>query len=600
MLVSEAYNSFLIEFINKFIKENDKLPTRKDLENNGVAVDLILKSYGDLKRAFSQLGFEEYISDDISNAKEIVSNYVKNNGTFPTIMQAKKEGVKTMKVLCNFSNWTKFKNHLLQEDNSLLEIIKNKEENAINQEKENLIEIIKNTSSIPTLSELKDLNISIKSLLKKFGSYRKIIEVFDLKEVLNQTLESKLNQDSTDLKNFILNNGRIPNEEEFENLGLDLNSIKKLYKNKDNFIENFLNQNKELKEMLEKEKEIKIQTEADKLIALTKQKEEMPTIKEAQEHNINVNLLIKEFDNYSNVKYHFRLDEIVDDIVKNKILNIQKRTITTPLLSQLKNANIGIEKVIRKYGNYRNALLCLRIPDFNEDVVRNIFIEEINSNNKIPKFRNLKESYPMLNKIVNKIGGFNALKNTLNIDSYYKNYLSDKIISLYEEKEKGLTIKDLKENNINIKYLKTSWLNLRKSLGIPDSREKYNKKDIDNILYKIKAYYNNGNKVTVENLKKEGINIALLVNRFKTFSNVLEECDIPLNRSLSNKEFEEISSQICDYYNENKKPPTINQLREKGFRIDSAIRKFKNYKNILSKLNIKKGNNFIESQTLVS
>lgn len=164
-IVSDEDEEFIISQIKNLYKNLGYAPSIKELKDNNIKIGGILSKYKGINNLYKELGIiqkSEIISKDelMNQLNEIFSKLNK----FPSISEAKKQGMNIGTVKTYFSSWKKFE----------IEFNMNNRNNRIENSKKLFIELSIELEKAPTIEEAKEYGINPRDLITHYKGWRNV------------------------------------------------------------------------------------------------------------------------------------------------------------------------------------------------------------------------------------------------------------------------------------------------------------------------------------------------------------------------------------------------------------------------------------------
>lgn len=467
-VIAEGYKSFVKGFVVEFVNENGKLPTKKDMINKNVSIDPLISNYGGWNNVLKALGFDRDTVEDNIDDSEVLAK---------------------------------------------------------------LKELQENLGTVPTLYQVKENNINLKPLKKKFGSWNNI------KRILKGEIDEEKAQD-----------------DKFKNNVFDLEET------------------------------------TNELVALTRELGETPKIEQAKAKGINVNKLIRMFGSWSKVKAELNLYDVQEEAVITEIQSLQEETIKRPTLEKIKENNINIKPLIKKYGSWKKACNYLNISLFDLDVLKNKVLEMAKDLNKKPTVYELKANGINVTPLAKEYGGWYNLSKEMELHKFDEYRIMEQIQEVAEKLDKTPTINDLKAEHIKTtKIFKTygGWNKLRETIGLP----KYSHYTNTEIKEMEKELLELGDKLgrtpTLKEAKFFNIQLSPLINRYGSWNNLLFKLGFKLNNKFTDEAIDALASEVQELANKLGKAPTMRELKDSEIPLNPLKRKYGSFGECLLALGLK-------------
>ncbi|EMH2710072.1 hypothetical protein SI855_002828 [Clostridioides difficile] len=499
---------------------------------------------------FVASGYVEY-------TKNIINNFISENGYVPSFSDLNNSDVKQLFQI--YGSWNKVLENLgfINKTNNPEEILKEVEE------------LRDRLGKIPNKEELKENNIDIKPLVKKYGKW--------------STIKSKLKTDVV-IENPLLEKNK------------DKNAI-----------------------LLEKVSNIKETEEIiGKILDLTNNKKCVPTHQQLLENGIRINKLIRVMGSWEKIKKELNLDSIVSKFDEEKIQNIKKEILDiknenkykkAPSKLLLKKRGVDVNLLEKTYGSLKEAYEKLKIEEYDIEVFNREIIKLTKNKIKVPSMTNL-----IFHKISAKIlfsyyGSYENMVNSLNLkaivekakankeekEKKFRDKTMQEIMEVYHILDKTPVIRELKEYGIKTSTFFRkfgNWREIKAKLKLP-KRSKYTNTEIKESKSKILEMTQSSGKIpTIQELKDNGVHINYFINRYGSYSKLLLELGLiaePLKNKYTDAELEESKRIILEMAQSLGKNPTIQELKDNGVHnIKYLIKRYGSYSKLLLELGDKR------------
>lgn len=496
-----------------------------------------------------------------------------------------------------------------------------------------------NNGKIPTKKEITDLGISIKPLIDTFGGWKKALTNLGIIKT-----DKNITEQLVKLKEKI---NRLPTLLDLKNEGISINLVIKEYGSWGN-----------ARKALSGEENISTATEIENhIIDLTKNLNRVPTVQDIKDANIDIKPLINKYDSWTNAKKSLNIvnyinkESVVNLLskeeiknIKTKIIEIQDKLGKKPSISDLKNTEIPLRKLIKHFGNWNKAYDLLNLNDnlialYKRNIVSiskelgraitirelkdyNIPISVLTSNQKwseIVDELNLNdiEKDVIKSKIVltAKELGYRPLMNELSKKKInYSKILSDyeNIADMYEklgvpedDKTKTVDLSDVifklnllqqvlgevpsleqaVSNKIKVRKairVYGTWKNFLKETGFLNNEE-----NIDDIINKVKDLAEKlGHTPSIVELKQNDIKYGRLQYKYGSYNKALSAIGLSVNRVLSEDDEANIIKQIKEVYTKLGYAPSNKELKENGIKTSKILNKYKGLTNLYKEIGI--------------
>lgn len=184
-MISEGYKTYVKERINEYILENDKLPSKNDIED--IILEPIIGEYGSWKNVLIHFGFLKSINCD-EMFEELLKLQSKLNHPL-RMSDIRKERINIRPLLKKFGTWGKLKQELIA--HLPVEYQKKKMMNEdflrkIIEEENKLKQLTKKYNKIPTAKLARDNNVNINSLLLKYKTWNQAKRDLKLENIIER------------------------------------------------------------------------------------------------------------------------------------------------------------------------------------------------------------------------------------------------------------------------------------------------------------------------------------------------------------------------------------------------------------------------------
>lgn len=543
--IADNYKEYIKKHVSEFIKENGKLPTKKDMENKDVSVAGLVDSCGGWNNGLIALGFGKDSILEAVNVDEEMDK-VRNiqnqkGGVVPTLADLKKGKVKINVLLNKYGNWNNIKN-LLKGDITEEEALREENIKDIFDEdkaREELIDFIKKYDKIPTMKEAKDKGINVNKLIKKYNTWTKVKEELGLYDVQRELVLEQIKE--------------IQRKEE----KVKRPSLAKLKAEKVNIkslLKKYSTWKKACSELGIELYDVSLLE--SKVIEIAERMEKTPLESELRAQGINVKPLVEKYDGWYNVVEALELYKYNDQKALNEIQRLVGDIDKTPTKQQLRENHISLTGLFKRYNGWDGVREYMGLP-------------------KYSKFTNtqLKESEQQIIAIGNQLGRTPKLEDIIEVNKKAKE--RNRI-----NKENGVEERVDKIHVSALIHRYGSWNDLLYKLGFKING-KYPDSAIDELLDRVKSLANKlGRTPSIREVKAEGISITPLRRKFGSFGEALESIGLT-PRVLSKKAYEAnkdaILAQLKDIADELGKMPSMKQAKAKGIKTHGLVKDFGNW-----------------------
>lgn len=498
---------------------------------------------------------------------------------------------------------------------------------------------LKNNGKIPTKKEINDLGLSIQPLIDTFGGWKKSLVSLGL--IKNN---KSISEELIELKEKL---NRTPTLLDLKKANISINLVVKEYGSWNN-----------AKKVLNGKDDILTATEVENnIIELVKDTNKVPTVKEIKEADINIKPLLNKYDSWTNAKKVLNINSYVnknksekyilskEEIkeIRNKIIPIQNELKKKPLISDLKNNNIPLRKLIKHFGSWNKAYEELNLQEELIKMYKEMIVKESKKLGKVITIKELKNlNIPItiltanqkwseiveelkLNEIekehikasivetANKLG-YRPLMGELSKNKIqYNKVLSDynSISDMYDklgvpENDKTKNV-DLSDVILKIKLLKeilgetpsleqaiSNKIKVRKAIRVYGTWKNFLKannlcedENLDDIINQVKELANElGHTPSIAELKENKIKYARLQYKYGSYNKALLAMGLTVNRILSEEDEAFIINQIKDLYKKLGHAPSLKELKDNKIKTGKILNKYKGIVNLYKKINI--------------
>ncbi|MCC0671813.1 MULTISPECIES: hypothetical protein [unclassified Clostridioides] len=496
---------------------------------------------------FVPSGYVEY-------TKNIINNFINENGYVPSFSDLNNSDVKQLHQI--YGSWNKVLENLgfINKTNNAEDVLKEVEE------------LRDRLGKIPNREELKENNINIKPLLKKYGKW--------------STVKSKLKTDVV-IENPLLEKNK------------DKNAI-----------------------LLEKVSNIKeIEEIIEKILDLTNNKKCIPTHKQLLKNGIKINKLMRVMGSWEKIKKELNLESIVSKFDEDKIKNIKKEILDiknenkykrAPSELLLKKRGVDVNLLKKTYGSLKEAYKKLKIEEYDIEVFNNEIIKLTKNKIKVPSMTRLVFYKIPIKILFSYYGSYENMIDSLNLkaivekaktikeekEKIFRDKTMKEIMEVYQILDKTPIIRELKEYGIKTATFFRkfgNWGEIKAKLKLP-KRSKYTNTEIKESKRIILEMTQSLGKIpTIQDLKDNGVRINYLINRYGSYSKLLLELGLitePLKNKYTDAELEESKRIILEMAQALGKKPTIRSLKDSGVHINYLIKKYGSYSKLLLELGL--------------
>lgn len=459
--VPNSYVDYARGCIQKYIDSNGKLPQKKDIENE-VSVDYLINSFGSWNNALVQLGFKEQKAKTERDKEEMATN-------------------------------------------------------SLNM----LISLRDELKVVPSIAQVKEANIEIKSLIEKYGGWNEVKKL--LKEGFT-TIKPKVSKS-------------IKSEEQLQ----------------------------EIKNIL-----------GDSIIELTNNLKRIPTVLDLKEAKITMSKIMKHFKTWNNAKEELKLEDIEKNIIAMEIIETQKSTVSKVSAKDLEDCDISYRKVKKYFGSWKNAVDEIGLVEERKNSVKDKVVELANRLKRTPSCKDIKEEgIPIA--FITKETPWVQVKREWELDNIENSYIMSQIVELSKEIDYTPTIKEIRENEIKISRLlkqNGGWNKVREIIGLP-KHSKYKNSYIDSVEQELLELSEKlGRTPTLTLAKENGIKVSALKARYGSWNDALFSIGLKLNSKYTDKAIDQLTQNIKDLASAMGRTPTLRDLKEHNIPINPLRRKY--------------------------
>ena len=522
-ILSEGYRNHIAGCIGEYIKENGRLPKKKDMENK-MSVKVVVNTYGGWKNALESLGF---IKDSLSPEKSVskLKKIVEELGFIPTIKELKELDIDIKPAIELYGSWTEVKKYLKGEFTTLKPVIR--KQNKLSKEKlkeeklklgEQIIALTRKLKNVPKINDLKDEEISIYKVNKLFENWNKAKEELSLRMIA-------------------------------------------------------------IEEIVKDIKEIQ------------KENVKRPSLSELKDYGVNTTLLIKEFGTWKEACNELNIALYDEEGIKTSLTDLAKSLGRTPLLKDIKDKNIPINYLIKEHSSWKNVVSDMELYKYDLDKTINEIKELSEIIDNTPRIVDMKENgVTKLSKVLKYYGGWNNLRAEIGLPKHSKysyteiKSIENDILSLADYLGNTPTLKEVLDRKIKYTALLSkygSWNEILNGLGL-ELNNKYSDKEIDNLINKIKNLaLELGRTPTISEMKDNNIAISPLKRKYGSVSKCLIENGIKPNvLSSKNLDKDEIIKEIQALATKIGKKPSMKMVKENGIKVYALLKEYGSWKNI--------------------
>lgn len=148
--------------------------------------------------------------------------------------------------------------------------------------------------------------------------------------------------------------------------------------------------------------------------------------------------------------------------ILENVRSLQSKLGKTPTMEDLKNENIDITPLLKDFGGWRNLKKSL-----NDTSELDNIINLMNNLNKIPTREDLKLNNVSIDNLMLNYGSWRNIKKGIKLEEKYEEIVKKQLIEL--KKNEKLSIENCKKNNIDIAFLIRKyggWKQVLKNFGL--------------------------------------------------------------------------------------------------------------------------------------
>lgn len=529
-VVSEGYAQFVTENINNFIKDNGKLPSKKELEKF-VAIEPLINAFGSWSNALKSLGFVEKDADSIiQELKELRDS--KNE--IPNIAMITECGINIKPAIKKYGSWSEIKKLLKGEFVTIKPTHKRKKDVAVEKEiiGNEIKSLTDNLGKMPTIKDLKDNKISVAKTIRIFGSWKNAKEELNLNERLVDNIKDKI----VSFQAFTI---KRPNLSELKDEEIDVTPLIKQYGS-------WKKACSALNIELYKSDKIK-----EEIVSLAEHLNRTPHLTDVKNAKIHVEYLLKQGYTWKSLSNELNLasysEKTYIDAIKELSADIDK----TPTIKDMKESGIKISTLLNKYHGWNNVREMIGLPKrskYTNTEIKEIETTIINIAKRkggTPTITEVKAEKTKYYALISRYGSWNnALYNMgLQLNNKYTDEAIDGLINnikdLAIQLGKTPTIKELKENNIAINPLRRKYGSINAcyiSIGLRPNVLSSKVFDKDSNLAEIQEIVNETGKIpSLRQVKERGIKVHSLI---KAYGGSWKNVKAQLTQSLLNRDTE--------------------------------------------------------------
>lgn len=552
-IISDGYKSYVLSCVNEFYSQNGRLPKKEELKSNATLIPFV-QDCGGWKKALQSLGFESVSEKAIDSVQQ--NNKETNNTTSVT------------DVL------TTLKQHISENE------------------------------SVPTMAFIKEQNLNIKPLIKKYGSWNEVkkllkgelvtIKIGEYKKNKENDTKIKTKQLAKEIVKYCRDYNKIPTVRELKNMKISYNNIIKFFGSHKDMVEKLklkdyiddsrqmvMNSLNDSEEYVERKSTIK-----EKLTKLTLTNNRLPKISDLASVDLKKYDIEKCYCSWKNAIKETGMLSVLNNKIKEDVLKLENDLAHIPNKKELKMAGIIIKPLIKEYDTWKKACVELGLEENLKTIIKNKITSLAETINKTPHLYDIKEHHINYRKTDMK---WRELAKELDLDNYDERNVATEITTLVDILDRTPTILEMKENSVKIgRFAKKygGWSKFREKIGLY-KRSKYTNTQIKEIENSIIALSNiDGATPKLKDIVSNKIKYNCLVSRYGSWNNALEKLGLKLNNKYSDMDINEIMSKIQALYEDTGKAPTMKELKEKGIPYSPLVRKYGSLNSCLLEMGI--------------
>lgn len=582
----KEYRTYLINKVSEFMNINNRLPSKKDMLNNNVDIQQAITKYGGWKKTLKYLG----IVADKDDIKGRLNSLKLTLGRLPILLDLKSNGIKINKVVEEFGNWNNAKKYL-NGDNSI---------KTTSEVENEVINLTKKLNHIPTFNDLKENNIEYKLLFNRYNNWTNAKKELNLFSYVN--------------KELLCNNtsGKCYTEKELEELKTKLINLQNKL-NRKLLFSDLKNSDIELRKITRhfgcwhtayKELDLNnalINHYKERVIEVSKELKRPITTKELKKYGINYSILCSK-QKWKDLIEELDLDSIVEDDIKNKIIELSKELGYRPFKKELIANKINYKKVLKNYENISAMYDDLNIGEpvytemeLNEYKYKMNLLEQLF--NCIPT-KELAETHKLpVNKIIRIYGTWH----TFLIECGFiegepmLNEITQSIVDLSKELNHTPSLSELNSKNIKYRRLITKYGSYNKAMiaiGL-DINRVISKSDEEYTINKIKELYKKlGHIPTKQELKANNIKYYKLLSECDDLISLYSKIGIKTDFTMTKDELLDKFHNIAIKLN---KLPNKTEAKKEGINLKVINKKFNSWNDFIDEYSNKYINTAIDS-----
>lgn len=455
-----------------------------------------------------------------------------------------------------------------------------------------VVDYLNENGKLPTKKAMYDRKVSIDPLISSYGRWDNVLKAlgFD-KEKLSETIDPE--EVMAKLKDLKESLGTIPtlNDVKQENIQIKV-LIEKFgsWTNVKRVLSGDLSEDEAQDEDL-RNKGYTLEEVTESLINLTKELKSIPTLKQVKDNGIKVNILLKEYKSWTNVKNELGLYNIEESTIVEKVKDLQKETIKRPTMKAAKEKQINIRPLLKKYKNWKNVCNVFNIDLYDLDVIKDKIFEIAESLDRTPTVYELKDCYQLdITPLTKEYGGWYKFVEEEKLYEFNDNRVKKQIRGIADALDKTPTIKDLKENHVKFSKLfkrHHGWHNVRELMGLP-KYSRFTNSELKEIEQQIIALGSElGRTPRLCDIKQYKIHVSPLINRYGSWNNLLFKLGFKLNNRYTDEAIESLTKDIIALSDKLGRTPTMQEVKENEIPLNPLSRKYGSFGRCLMALGLK-------------
>ena len=360
-MIPDGYKEFMKEKIDEYIEEHHKLPQKSELKH--LAIEPLIFEYGNWRNVLIEFGYKK--KETPESAFQSLQELQKELMGLPTLPEAKQYGIDTRLLINEFGSWKNVKHALKQATDDPYQIKRTKQKKfneKIESDEQKIIELTKKNKKIPTARIIRNNDIDINRILLKYGSLnmaKKELKLYDIyedivKKDLKKISKKKTNKElfmylkKIDFKPLISKYGSVENLcKELNIPALDIEKIRE--------------------EILEE----------------MKKQRKLPDMNYLKNQGIELRGLLEIYKTWKNIITALKLDVIEEEMLVEDIISLMKKLGHVPTVKEIKEANLNINKIFKKYNGWKNFREKYKIEELFSETHFESIIDDINIKKEI-------------------------------------------------------------------------------------------------------------------------------------------------------------------------------------------------------------------------